>query len=211
MSLRKFSYALWQTISICPRFSVYLCQDSIKTHITSIETRNVRCFTFVSSVKGMISVILILVVEVYQQILLSNTEQGFIEGRTIRKVMGGEGTKKNHARENAKKKNSCKEEGKEKNSCRRKVQLWLFQKVWVSFRKSEFQKSTILPGTMWINKNHFLLVERRQLEPCFWLQLVYLQHTLYTVYIYIQHILYLNTIWFKARRLWGRVKMITNG
>ena len=25
------------------------------------------------------------------------------------------------------------------------------------------------------------------------------------------HILYLNTIWFKAQSLWGRVKMITNG
>ena len=102
----------------------------------------------------------------------------------------GENQKKIHARENAKKKNLCKEEGKEKISCRRKVQLWLFQKVWVSFRKSEFQKSTTLPGTIWINKNHFLLVERRQLEPCFCfkLQLVYLQHTLYwlyTVYTYI--------------------------
>ena len=55
------------------------------------------------------------------------------------------------------------------------------------FRKSEFQKSTILPGTIWINKNHFLLVERRQLKPCFCfkLQLVYLQHTLYTVFRYI--------------------------
>ena len=49
-----------------------LCQDS-----TSIETRNVRFFTFVFSVKGMISVILKLVVAVYQQIL-SNIEQGFI-------------------------------------------------------------------------------------------------------------------------------------
>ena len=50
-------------------------------------------------------------------------------------------------------------------------------------RKSEFQKSTILPGTISIKKNHFLLIERRQLEPCFCfkLQLVYLQHTLYTV------------------------------
>ena len=44
--------------------------------ITSIETRNVQFFTFVFSVKGMISVILILVVVVYQQIL-SSTEQGF--------------------------------------------------------------------------------------------------------------------------------------
>ena len=45
--------------------------------LTSIETRNVWFLTFVFSVKGMISVILILVVAVYQQIL-SNTEQGFI-------------------------------------------------------------------------------------------------------------------------------------
>ena len=46
--------------------------------ITSIETRNVReFFTFVFLVKGMISVILILLVAVYQQIL-SSTEQGFI-------------------------------------------------------------------------------------------------------------------------------------
>ena len=36
---------------------------------------------------------------------------------------GGEITKKNHARENAKKKNSRKEEGKEKKLCRGKVQL----------------------------------------------------------------------------------------
>ena len=48
-----------------------------ETHITSIETRNVRFFRFVFSVKGLISVIMILVVAVYQQIL-SNTEQGFI-------------------------------------------------------------------------------------------------------------------------------------
>ena len=45
--------------------------------ITSIEARNVGFFKFVFSVKGMISVILILVVAVYQQIL-SSTEQGFI-------------------------------------------------------------------------------------------------------------------------------------
>ena len=47
--------------------------------ITSIETRNVPFSTFVFSVKdvkGMISVILILVVAAYQQIL-SNTKQGF--------------------------------------------------------------------------------------------------------------------------------------
>ena len=54
---------------------LYIC---VKTHlITSIETRNVRFFTFVFLVKDMISVILILVVAVYQQIL-SSTEQGFI-------------------------------------------------------------------------------------------------------------------------------------
>ena len=45
--------------------------------VTSIETRNIRFFTFVFSVKGMISVILILLVAVYQRIL-SSTEQGFI-------------------------------------------------------------------------------------------------------------------------------------
>ena len=59
------------------------------------------------------------------------------KGRTIRKVMAGGGgwggnKKEIHARENAKEKNSCNEEGKEKNSSRRKVQLWLFQKLWVS-------------------------------------------------------------------------------
>ena len=53
---------------------LYIC---VKTHLTSIETRNVRFFRFVFSVKGLISVIVILVVAVYQQIL-SNTEQGFI-------------------------------------------------------------------------------------------------------------------------------------
>ena len=64
-----------------------------------------------------------------------------IKGRTIRKVMGGGNKKKIHARENAQKKHSCKEEDKEKNSCRRKVNCDFF-------RKSEFQKSTILPGTI---------------------------------------------------------------
>ena len=53
------------------------CCIFVSRLITSIETRNVRFFTFVFSVKGMISVILILVVAVYQQIL-SSTEQGFI-------------------------------------------------------------------------------------------------------------------------------------
>ena len=53
------------------------CCIFVSRLITSIETRNVRFFTFVFSVKGMISVILILLVAVYQQIL-SSTEQGFI-------------------------------------------------------------------------------------------------------------------------------------
>ena len=61
---RQFQYTL---------VLLYIC---VKTH-TSIETRNVQFFTFVFSVKGMISVILILVAAVYQQIL-STTEQGFI-------------------------------------------------------------------------------------------------------------------------------------
>ena len=53
------------------------CGIFVSRLITSIETRNVRFFTFVFSVEGMISVISILVVAVYQQIL-SSTEQGFI-------------------------------------------------------------------------------------------------------------------------------------
>ena len=54
------------------------CGIFVSRLITSIETRNVRFFTFVfSGLKGMISVILILVVAAYQQIL-SNTKQGFI-------------------------------------------------------------------------------------------------------------------------------------
>ena len=58
--------------------------------------------------------------------------------------MGGWGkkTKKIHARENAKKKNSCKEEGKEKKIHAEERFNCDF------FRKSEFQKSTILPGTI---------------------------------------------------------------
>ena len=52
------------------------CCIFVSRLITSIETRNVRFFTFVFSVKGMISMILILVEAVYQQIL-SSTEQGF--------------------------------------------------------------------------------------------------------------------------------------
>ena len=53
------------------------CCTFVSRLIKSIETRNVRFSKFVFSVKGMISVILILVVAVYQQIL-SSTEQGFI-------------------------------------------------------------------------------------------------------------------------------------
>ena len=53
------------------------CCIFVSRLITSIETRNVRFFTFVFSVKGMISVILILVVAAYQQIL-SSTKQGLI-------------------------------------------------------------------------------------------------------------------------------------
>ena len=61
--------------------------------------------------------------------------------------MGGVGgvgkkPKKIHARENAKKKNSCKEEGKQKKNHAEGRSNWDF------FRKSEFQKSTILPGTI---------------------------------------------------------------
>ena len=56
------------------------------------------------------------------------------------------------------------------------------------FRKSEFVSESLgfrnqQYYQVYMNKqNHFLLIERRQLEPCvcFKLQLVYLQHTLYT-------------------------------
>ena len=64
LSDRQFQYTL---------VLMYIC---VKTHNVH-RTRNVRFFTFVFSVKGMIAVILILVVAVYQQIL-SSTEQGFI-------------------------------------------------------------------------------------------------------------------------------------
>ena len=60
--------------------------------------------------------------------------------------MGGGGWGKNqkkiHARENAKKKYSCKEEGKENKFMQKEGPIVTF------FRKSEFQKSTILPGTI---------------------------------------------------------------
>ena len=53
------------------------CVIFVSRLTTSIETRNVRFFIFVFSVKGKISLILILVVAVYQQIL-SSTKQGYI-------------------------------------------------------------------------------------------------------------------------------------
>ena len=65
--------------------------------------------------------------------------------------MGGGEQKKFMQGKMQRKKIHAKKKVKKKNSCRRKVQWWLFQKVWVSFRKSEFQKSTILPGTIWTN------------------------------------------------------------
>ena len=71
LSLYKFSYAL--QIILIPSF----CGIFVSRLITSIETRTVRLFTFVFSMKGMISVILILVVAMYQEIL-SCTEQDFI-------------------------------------------------------------------------------------------------------------------------------------
>ena len=54
---------------------------------------------------------------------------------------GGGGGKKIHARGNTKKKNSCKEEGEEKIHTEGRSNCDFF-------RKSEFQKSTILPGTI---------------------------------------------------------------
>ena len=65
----------------------------------------------------------------------NNLETVQAEGRTIRKVMGGVVGKKT-------KKNSCKEEGKEKKINAEGRSNSDF------FRKSEFQKSTILPGTI---------------------------------------------------------------
>ena len=72
LSLLKFSYPLTDNFNI-----LSFCCIFVSRLITSIETRNVRFFTFVFLVKGMISVILILVLAVYQQIL-SSTEQGFV-------------------------------------------------------------------------------------------------------------------------------------
>ena len=49
------------------------CGIFVSRLTTSIETRNVRLFTFVFSVKGMVFGILILVVAVYQQIFFKHT------------------------------------------------------------------------------------------------------------------------------------------
>ena len=54
-------------MSIYPRFAVYSCQDLLSRLITSIETRNVRFFTFVLSMKDVISAILILVVAMFNK------------------------------------------------------------------------------------------------------------------------------------------------
>ena len=62
------------TFHLQSQYTLVLLYICVKTQ-TSIETRNFRFFTFVFSVKRMISVILILVVTVYQQIL-SSTEHG---------------------------------------------------------------------------------------------------------------------------------------
>ena len=47
------------------------------------------------------------------------------------------------------------------------------------------------------NGRHFARLRRRRRRPAY-------------VRTYL-HILYLNTIWFKAESLWGRVKVIANG
>ena len=62
-------------------------------------------------------------------------------------MRGGGDQKKIHARENAKKKNSCKEEGKEKKFMQKDGPIVTYSESLSFFRKSEFQKSTILPGT----------------------------------------------------------------
>ena len=69
------------------------------------------------------------------------------KGRTIRKVMGGGG-----GRGKKQKKNSCKGkcQGK-KNHAKKKVKKKIHAEGRSNcdiFRKSEFQKSTILPGTI---------------------------------------------------------------
>ena len=82
MSFDDFPFLhVFEEIFICfvtDNFNIpSFCCIFVSRLITFIETRNVRFSTFVFSVKGMISVILILVVAVYQH-LLSSTEQGFI-------------------------------------------------------------------------------------------------------------------------------------
>ena len=63
-------------------------------------------------------------------------QQRVSKGRTIRKVMGGGGAKKIHARENAKKKNSCKEEGKEKKFMQKEGSIATFSES-LSFRNQQ--------------------------------------------------------------------------
>ena len=110
-----------------------------------------------------------------------------LKGRTIRKVLGGgvgkrpkkyfmQGKmprKKIHAKRKVKKKKIMQREGPIVTFSE---SLSLFRKVWVS------EINNITSHNM-NKKTHFLLIKRRQLEPCFCfkLQLVYLQHTLYTV------------------------------
>ena len=74
-------------------------------------------------------------------------------------------------------KGKCKEEGKEKKLIQKEGPIVTFSES-LSFRNQQYYLAQIF-----MNKSHFLLIERRQLEPCFCfkLQLVYLQHTLYTV------------------------------
>ena len=72
LSLEKFSYAL--QVILIPLF----CGIFVSRLITSIETRNVWFFTFVFSMKGVISVILMLVVACNVSRNFSCTEQGFI-------------------------------------------------------------------------------------------------------------------------------------
>ena len=103
------------------------------------------------------------------------------KGRTIRKVMGGGG-----GREKNKKKLMQGKMPRKNIHAKKKVKKKIHAEGRSNcdfFRKSEFQKSKICARHNMNLKNHFLLIERRQLEPCFSfkLQLVYLQHTLYTV------------------------------
>ena len=112
-----------------------------------------------------------------------------LKGQTIRKVMGVEGgggmgkrPKKKFMQGKRPRKKIIQRRRERKNSGRRKVQLSLFQKVWVSFGKSEFQKSTILPGTIWINKNHFLFYWKETIRTLFLFQIAASVLTTYTVY-----------------------------